>query len=46
MEATVDVWYRESEMAKGKKSSLSESVALNDLKWQRRQGRFVILVVQ
>lgn len=36
MEATVDVWHRESEMAKGKKSSLSESVALNDLKWQQK----------
>lgn len=32
LEATVDVWHRESEMTKREKSSLTEFVALNNLK--------------
>lgn len=35
LEATVDVWHCESEAAEGIESSLSESVALNNLKWHR-----------
>lgn len=47
LEATVDVWHRESEMAKGKKRPLSVSL-WPWMIWNgnRRQGRLVILVVQ
>lgn len=48
LEATVEIWHWESEMAGGvgEGTSLNESQALNNVNDWRRKGRFVTLVVQ